>query len=66
MNFTGTKSSPLILLLLTINVTTSTQLKTLKFEQYSGTTDFDSLCGSYLADQKDSQNEVITTSLQGQ
>ena len=32
----------------------------------SGTTHNDSLQGSYLADQKDSHNEVIMTSLHGQ
>ena len=32
----------------------------------TGTTHYDSLKGSYWADQKDSHNEVIMTSLQGQ
>ena len=32
----------------------------------TGTTHYDSLKGSYWADQKDSHNEVILTSLQGQ
>ena len=32
----------------------------------SGTTHYDSLQGSYWADQKDSHNEVIMISLQGQ
>ena len=37
-----------------------------KSSNYSGTTHYDTLQGSYWADQKDSHNEVIMTSLQGQ
>ena len=37
-----------------------------KLSNYSGTTHYDTLQGSYWADQKDSHNEVIMTSLQGQ
>ena len=37
-----------------------------KLSNYSGTTHYDTLQGSYGADQKDSHNEVIMTSLQGQ
>ena len=37
-----------------------------KSSNYSGTTHYDTLQGSYRADQKDSHNEVIMTSLQGQ
>ena len=37
-----------------------------KISNNTGTTHYDSLQGSYWADQKDSHNEVIMTSLQGQ
>ena len=37
-----------------------------KLSIYSGTTHYDTLQGSYWADQKDSHNEVIMNSLQGQ
>ena len=37
-----------------------------KLSNNSGTTHYDSIQGSYWADQKDSHNEVIMTSLQGQ
>ena len=37
-----------------------------KFSNNIGTTHHDSLQGSYWVDQKDSHNEVIMTSLQGQ
>ena len=36
------------------------------FSNNTGTTHYDSLQGSYWADQKDSHNKVIMTSLQGQ
>ena len=36
------------------------------FSNNTGTTHYDPLQGSYWADQKDSHNEVIMTSLQGQ